>query len=251
MKKHAIVFGILLSLFFAGTVSGQPDRGAEVDSLLRGSPPPVGSSGSIPPKSSAAQGLTDPRLYARLAALLKEGYAGAVDADPVDEMAWFCKALAASGDADYRPLLQEVAAHAPTDKLKHYAEQSNALIEDYAKRNQVLNATESWDASLSVEENRLLNMLASSDSNLKRDAAKLIVRRPRVDPKVFAAAAAALTGMAGDNPGDALDIDTMAWLCKALAASGDHTYVAPLQQVMEKTESQKLKDYAAKAMKAL
>ena len=251
MKNHGTFFGILFCLLFSGFSFGQADRSAEVDSLLTR----LASSSSVERINAAKiitrAGLSDQRLFTKVAALLKTGYTAGTDADHIDEMAWLCKALAASGNTEYRPLLEEVAANAPSDKLKRYAEQSNGLIEDYAKRRQVLNDTESWDKSLSAEENRLLNMLGSDDLKLRRDAAKMLVRRGRADPKVFDAAANALTGMAKDIPNDSLYIDSMAWLCKALAASGDRKYIAPLQQVQAATDNPKLQKYVSQALGAL
>ncbi len=251
MKNRAIFFGVLFYLLFSGMSFAQVDRSAEVDSLLAR----LASSSSVERVDAAKiitrAGLADQRLYAKVATLLREGYAAGTDADHIDEMAWLCKALAASGNTEYRPLLEKVAANAPGGKLKRYAEQSNGLIEDYAKRRQVLNDTERWDKSLSAEENRLLNMLGSDNLKLRRDAAKILVRRGRADPKVFDAAADALTGMAKDIPNDSLYIDTMAWLCKALAVSGDRKYVAPLQEIQAATDNSKLRKYVSQALGAL
>jgi hypothetical protein len=251
MKNRVIFFGILFCLLFSGAFFAQADRSAEVDSLLAR----LASSSSVERVNAAKiitrAGLADQRLYAKVATLLQEGYATGTDADHIDEMAWLCKALAASGNTEYRPLLEEVAANAPSDKLKRYAEQSNGLIEDYAKRSQVLNDTERWDKSLSAEENRLFNMLGSDDLKLRRDAARMMARRGKADPKVFDAAAAALTGMAKNIRDESLYIDTMAWLCNALAASGDHKYVEALKEVQAATDNSKLNKYVSKALGAL
>lgn len=251
MKRRVIFFGILFYLLLSGTSFAQKDRSAEIDSLMA----QLSSSSSIERINAAKiitrSGLTDDRLYAKVAIMLKKGYAAGADHDHVDEMSWLCKALAASGNTKYRPLLEEVAANAPSDKLRRYAEQSEGLIEEYAKRSQVLNDTGGWDKSLSAEENRLLNMLGSDDLKLRRDAAKMIVRRGKTDPKVFDAAADSLTGMAKDIRNESLYIDTMAWLCKALAASGDSKYIAALKEVQAASDNSKLNSYVSKALNAL
>ena len=251
MKKHAIVLGFLLCLVFPGLTLAQADRRAEANALLG----QLTSSSQVERIHAAKQisraGLIDKRLYAEVARQLQAGYATARDPYTVDEMAWLCKALAASGDSGYRPLLDEVAGRAPNDKLRRYAAQSSSQIEDYAKRVTVMNSSENRDASLSPEENRLLNMLASDDLKLTRDAAMKITRRGKTDPKVFDAAATALTALLAKNTDDSLADDTMSWLCKALAASGDRKYAAPLQEVLNQSGSAKVRSYASKALNAL
>lgn len=51
------------------------------------------------------QGLTDTVLYEKVAGQLKAGYAAVIGANHVDEMAWLCKPLAASGNGKFAALL--------------------------------------------------------------------------------------------------------------------------------------------------
>jgi hypothetical protein len=43
----------------------------------------------------------------------------------------------------------------------------------------------------------------------------------------------------------------MAWICKALAVSGDKKYIELIEHVHDNSPSSKLKSYASKALKAL
>jgi len=251
MRNCVIFLGMVVCLLLSGNAFAQPDRSAEVQNLLAGLESPSSVKRVNAAKIISRSGLTDQNLYAKVAELLQNGYAEGVDPNHIDEMSWLCKALAASGNSDYRPLLEEVAANAPSDKLKKYARQSSGLIDEYAQRIEVLNATEDWDKSLSAEENRLINMLGSDNVRLKRDAAKMIVRRMKTDPKVFDAAAAALTEMGKNIREENTYVDTMAWLCKALAASGDRKYAEVLEQLIASTSNEKLKNYASRALNAL
>lgn len=249
MKSRIVILGIVFCLLLFGSGFAQVKRSAEVETLLTGLNSPSSSQRINASKLISRSGLTDQKLYAKVAILLKDGYAAKTDANHIDEMAWLCKALAASGDSQYRPLFEEIIDNSPSTKLQRYAEQSHALIEEYAQRSQVLNETESWDESLSAEDNRLVNMLNSDNLALKRDAAKMIVRSTNPDEKVFDTAAAALTTMATESRSESTYIDTMAWLCKSLAASGNSKYVETLQHVHDNTSSTKLKTYASKALK--
>jgi len=192
-------------------------------------------------------------LYQKVAALLEAGYAEEFEKNHTDEMSWMCKALAASGDPQYKGLLSEVANNAPSSKLQRYARQSLDLFEQYVKRNQILNAKANWDDQLSAEENRLVSMLRSDDIGLKRDAAKSIVRSFGMNAKVFDAAATAVTEMAKAGTSGNLNGDTIAWLCKALGASGHSKYVDVLNQVLASIpeENIKLRSYAIEARNSL
>jgi hypothetical protein len=250
MKKRVFAWGLCLALAMAGVGHGQVDRSGEVAVLLSGLDSSSRSERIATAKNITKAGLVDPALYEKVAALLQAGYGTAPDGDPVDEMAWLCKALAASGDTKYQALLEEVAAQAPSAKLQKYARQSIDSFAEYRERSQVLNATEGWNAALDAEENRLVNMLGSENHELKRDAAKTIVRDSPVAEAVYDAAAAALTGMLENGTQDSLAVDTMAWLCKALGASGNAKYVAPLEQV-EGLGNKKLSKFAATALQDL
>lgn len=248
--SRIIMWGVVCCLLLASPALGQPGRGGEIAQLQVGIDSPLRAERVNAAKIISRSGLQAPELYAKIAALLKEGYPLPYEKDRTDEMAWLCKALAASGDAQYRPLLNEVASQSPSDKLRRYAKQSVELFEQYAQRKDILNTTENWDDSLNAEENRLLNMLQSSDLNLRRDAAKIISRNG-VDAKVFAVVAQTLKNMAESFKNDNLSVDTMAWLCKALAASGDKKFVSEIEFVYNNTQSAKLRKHAKKAIKSL
>ena len=94
-------------------------------------------------------------------------------------------------------------------------------------------------------------MLESADIGMRREAAKTIVLHITFNDKVYAVTAATLSEMAKEFNPSSQNIDTMAWLCKALAASGDKKYVEVLEQLVENAKSAKLKSYASKSLKAL
>lgn len=251
MRKWIVATGLFLFLALACPGFSEVNRSEEVGKLMNG----LSSAGSgtriQTAKVITQSGIEDQALYEKVAALLKAGYKNGTDSDHVDEMSWLCKALSASGDPKYKSLLQEVAKGSPSSKLKHYAEQSIDMIEEYAGRIQILKSTETWHDDLSVEENRLLNMLNSDNIQLKKDAAKIIVRNIQVHEKVYEVVGAELLEMLANDRSSSQDIDTMAWLCKALAASGNSKYGDILRQVKAGTQDQKLRTYASRALKQL
>ena len=250
MQRIFVVMVFLGAMLFSSAVA-QQDRSAEINRFMQG----LDSSSQVQRVDAAKRisraGLQDQVLYAKVAGLLKAGYLQPYEKNHTDEMAWLCKALAASGDSHYRQLLDEVASSSPSPKLQRYAKQSAELLETYAQRSQILNATEGWDAELSGEENRIVTMLQSDDLGLKKDVAKKLTRKGSYNETVYDAAATTLTEMAQDFSRDSAYVDCMAWLCKALAASGNRKYVAVLEQVKGETSSVKLDSYVSKALNAL
>ncbi len=242
---------LLITLCLSATSFAQADRSAEVETLLAGLNSPSSTQRIKAAKIISRSGLIDPGLYEKVADLLKAGYLAGSDSLHIDEMSWLCKALAASGDKQYRPLFAEIVSKSPSGKLKRYAKQSSDLLAEYAQRSRVLNTRDNWDDHLTPEENRLVAMLKSDDVGLKRDAAKMLARRLKTAEKVFAVAAEALLEMVANSRVDNRAIDTMSWLCKALAASGNAEFIKTLEKVKAGTDNYKLKNYATKAINAL
>lgn len=251
MMRMVVAAGLMLVFSLAGTGFAGVDGGLNVEALKNGL-----HSGSSAQRLQSAKiitesGIEDPALYEDIAVLLRAGYPTAAESEQVDEMSWLCKALAASGNPKYKTLLQEISDKAPSMKLRHYASQSDELIGEYAERMQIMNTTETWDEDLSVQENRLVNMLNSDKLRLKMDAAKTIVRSMGIHEKVYEALATELINMVAAGTSGFVEIDTMSWMCKALAVSGNPKYAQTLKQVHDDTRDYKLKSYAYKALKQL
>lgn len=248
--KRIIAWGILIGLL-SSPCWAQIDRSDEVAQLLAGIQSESQTQRINAAKIISRSGLQDEELYREIAEILRAGYSQEHEKNHADEMAWMCKALAASGDLKYRVLLDEVEQKSPSLKIQRYAKQSSEMIEKYAQRSKILNAEEKWDDQLSDEENRLINMLTSGNINLRRDAAKIIVRRVKTDAKVFAVVASTLKEMSEEFRSDNLYVDTMAWLCKALAASGETIYIEDLEFVKSNTQSIKLQKYSGISINTL
>jgi CII-binding regulator of phage lambda lysogenization HflD len=251
MMRMVVLAGLMFVFSLAGTGFARVDGALDVETLMNGLRSGSGAHRIQIAKVITESGIEDQALYEQIAALLQAGYPVAAKSEQVDEMSWLCKALAASGNLRYKTLLEEISDKAPSMKLQHYADQSAEMIEEYAERMQIMNATETWDEDLSVEENRLVNMLNSDKLRLKMDAAKTIVRSIGVDEKVFEALASELSNMVAAGRSGFVEIDTMSWMCKALAVSGNPKYAQTLQQVHDDTGSFKLKGYANTALKQL
>lgn len=188
-------------------------------------------------KKITRSGLTDIALFDSIKTRLLEVYGDSgLGAKQVDEAAWMCKALASSGIANYLDVLRLIQAEAPNRKIRNYAGQSYRLFESYAERNALLEMQTLETAGLPAEVGRLVKSLRAPDVILKRDAAKIITRSVSLEPKVFDVVNEELLillrkeGVATKD-----EADTMAWLCKALGASGDAKHKATLEEVIRVT----------------
>lgn len=197
-------------------------------------------------KQISRSGLTDLKLFNYIKDELLRKYAlNPNNADHIDEMAWLCKALAASGNSEYIPVLKTVVSTTTSDKLKRYAKQSIDLVSVYAVRSQTMANENQLYPNFSPEMNRYINMLRSDDFGMKREAAKTIYRNHYTEEKLFDVIRdELLKGYSQISGNSKQDVDALAWMCKALASSGMTKYRSDLTHIIDHTSNPKLKKYA-------
>ena len=241
------------SIFFdvpTAVCSTASDRSEEVNQYIE-----TLTMGPLDSKTEAAKiitrsGFTDQRLFDVVEKELLEQYLVSKGSEQIDYIAWLCKALASSGMERYKPTLEKVLQTSENKKIKKYAEQSLNLFDQYAERSKIISDDKYAIPGRDPEVARLMNMLRSDVMNIKRDAAKLISRNNYSDPDLFVVVNDEL--LKGYNQSDdGNTIDTMAWLCKALAYSGDANYKKTLQTIEDTSKHQKLVKYAKKALKTM
>ena len=247
-----IIFLLLITttIFISNTMCVTPgyaeeNRQTEVDEFIT-----MLKSNNIEQRITAAKritrsGLTDPKLFDLIRDNLLNGY----QSDPnnpkhTDEIAWLCKALASSGRPEYKEALKKVADTTEDAKLERYARQSMGLIDEFAERNKIISDTENTVPGQSPEVTRLINMLKSDNLSLKRDAAKEIYRSHFTDQDLFGVVNEELLKGYQISPYDRHHVDVMAWLCKALGASGMPEYKATLSKIVETSSSEALRKHA-------
>ncbi|EKD29151.1 MAG: hypothetical protein ACD_79C00038G0001 [uncultured bacterium] len=202
-------------------------------------------------KDISRSGITDVKLYDEIKdKLLKDYLSKSQGSDHIDEMSWLCKALASSGNYIYQPVLDGVSKNSPTSKLKHYAKQSMQLIDEYAKRNELLNSSNPDLAQYSKETQRHIQMLQSDIINLKRDTAKEIVRSLTNEAIVFETVRDTMLKLAVQRTHNSDEVDTISWFCKALSVSGNPEFITDLKQVKKINKGSIIK-FANEAIKNL
>jgi len=110
-------------------------------------------------------------------------------------------------------------------------------------------SSDGHDKTPSAKIQKLENQLSSSDSAIKRDAAIKLYRSGDFrDPYLLEIVNLELIKGYNQNLNDGVHIDAMAWLCRILGASGNELYYKSLEEVMQSSESRKIRRYAKKSL---
>lgn len=200
-------------------------------------------------ESLAWAGISDPRIFDLLEKDLLDNYQTADSKNLIDVLSWTAKGLAFSGNEKYRSTLSGVASGAKHKKLRKYAEQSLAELDSYKKWNPVINSNhDNINAEYPSDKQRFKNMLQSGDYELIRIAAKRIHYEGNYDQDLLDIAAKVLEENY-KNASDALSVDTVAWLLKAIAGSAEPTYKPLIVSVRDTTGNKRIRKYANKYLK--
>ena len=244
-----IAVGLFLALVSPGSVFSAPST---ADTHLKLLDSPDVKTRIYGAKLMAKDEVTDVGLLDKVKEKLLSGYQVKTrDRNHYDEMAYYCKALSASGNMAYMDLLKMVASNTPNRNLKRHAENAQKLLGDNAERKILQASRENWDSSLTDQENRYVQMLRSDKFRLKRDAGKQVYDQPDVNDKVYQVVAEQLLAGVNGDLSDRDSLDAMAWLCKALGRSGLTKYKETLTQVKQETRNKKLHKYADQALRML
>ena len=103
-------------------------------------------------------------------------------------------------------------------------------------------------STLSSEVQGYLELLKGSDSKQVRWAAKKLYKTQPYEEEMLREVNSVLLQGYNSKLEDKQHIDAMAWLCKLLANSKERQYKATVQEVIDNTESPKIKKHAQKAI---
>lgn len=203
----------------------------------------------------------DMEVYELISTNLVNGYAAGGDGRQIDEMAWMCKTLAASGLDQYEPSLAKVVEGTDNSKLKRYCSDSLAAIKTNKEALQLLSGEPI--AGYSAEMSRNIRMLQSGRSSWMKTAVQNIEKSGERNEQVFDMVRdvllAEVARIGGDDSqlSDAnrfkrmYEIGNLGHFCHCLGTSGMAKYKADLLKVIDKTVHVSLKSHARKAIDAL
>ena len=190
-------------------------------------------------------GLSDPRLFDVIEQRLLTDYPTPRDVKTERQrLAWYIRTLGFSGQEKYLPTISRFLQD------RDYANYSRLALKDlpdYKKWNPIISARGSFDAKLSDDANRAINMIRSGDFRLKEIGAKRVYYgRVREEPIFEALATEVRTTYASAN---ASNNDEIAWMVKALASSGNEKYRPLVQEVADKSSDSQIARHAWYSLK--
>ncbi len=106
-------------------------------------------------------------------------------------------------------------------------------------------------AGLNREQQKYIRMLQSASDRERKDAAKLITRAALSDTVVLDVVEQKLLQDYNTNARDSNHVDTMAWFCKALGASGQSKYRGTLSTIVNNSSNRKLRGHCQKSLDQL
>ena len=192
-------------------------------------------------------GISSPSVYDPLA----EKLASTIESknkEQVEKAAWYAKTLALSGNEKYRSLLNDISQNAKSSKLRKYAKQSISRLDKFIAWNPVISTGLISTPTGQLKQQRVKNMLSTSDLELVRVGAKRVYYAHSMDTSVVGAAVKRLEKELFTESTGKLKADTVAWLIKAVGRSGNPLYKELLEEISLTNESAKIRKHAKKAL---
>lgn len=165
---------------------------------------------------------------------------------------WYAKALSMSGNDKYRTLLKDVATTSKNKKAREQAEVALQRIDVYKSWNPIISAGLKEAPAGRLEETRVKNMMNAQDFLLVRIGAKRLFNAHREDQELVNVAKQRLATewRLVDEDNDP-QLDSVAWLIKAIGAAGDTSVIPLLREIKNGSNIKKVKKYATKTIKLL
>ena len=235
------IVSICLSLLFSGfanAASVEEDvnryaQAVDVDNYLH--PDAVESLGWA--------GISDPRLFDSIERRVLEHAQNSNNEDKeIDAVDHYIEALGFSGQSKYAETLNKLLSD------RRYQRHAKAALENlplYGKWNPIISNRATFDPKNSDDVNRVLNMLHSNDFLLKRVGAKCVYFRNKDDVLLDALASEI---RANYSSMDSSQIDSIAWMEKALGSAKQEKNRPVFDEVIANGKNLKVVDYAKKAL---
>lgn len=245
LKKITATVCIISTLLISGFT--QADQEAEIQKYIE-----IFKGPAMGAKLDAANelqytGISDTRIFDLIEAELNATYATAADKPSIHHAAWYAKALAFSGQEKYRPTLKNILNNAKHPKLRKHVQKTFPLLQQYAKWNPIIADTRHFKADEPDQINRFVNMIKSSEWELKRIAAKRVFHENLNNTYLLDTISEELLKHHKTVPNDGQQIDTLQCFAKALGAAGSHR--EELQKASMEAPNPKLRIYIIKVLR--
>ena len=189
-------------------------------------------------------GISDPRIYDIFESKVLSDFQS-TSKKAREENSRYIKTLGLSGNEKYRPTLNKVLNEAKSKKIQRHTKTALIRLEQYKAWNPVISSNLDAAPIGQLEQTRVNNMLRAEDLELVKIGAKRVYYAHNKDKLLVELAKGRLVEHYKTATSQ-VEVDTMAWLCKALASSGDASYRPLLMEVTSLAPSKKLSKYAKK-----
>ena len=181
-------------------------------------------------------GLSDPKLFDLVEQRLIEIYPTATSKNEMETASWLAKGLAYSGQEKYRATLQQIATEAKSSKVRKYAAKALIDLDRFIAWNPVINDTSTENPEISERYNQYANMLRSNIYELKRVGAKKVFYERITNEYLIDIVQQQIEENYQVITKDKLQIDTLSWLCKGLAATTLPQYISTVRRQTNGTD---------------
>lgn len=242
---YSIFLALLIS--FNSVAAIKPEHQVLADMLL---------SGNLELAKKASLGIykdeiSDPALLDIVAEILLRQYDGAKLIE-IDTIAWLASALGSSENARYHQVLSEVIENSKNRKLVKYAEKALDKLDD--------SDAEQYEAGMyplsedlymretdTARDARILALVLAGDLSSLKQATKEIVANGVQNQEISDILAEILINNHSNASGE--QIDTFAWVAKAIGQSQSGRYATILNEIEKNNSNRKLRKYAKRARK--
>lgn len=163
----------------------------------------------------------------------------------MEESARYIKTLGLSGNDKYLSTLTKVLNESESKKIRRHTKTALMRLRQYKRWNPVISENLGLAPTGRLEEARVDNMLRSDYLELIKIGAKRVYYVHHDDKALLELAKQKLLKHY-KTASDRVEIDTVAWLCKALASSEDESYRPVLMEVAANASNKKVVKYAKK-----
>ncbi|MCF6324773.1 MAG: hypothetical protein L3J89_10720 [Gammaproteobacteria bacterium] len=195
-------------------------------------------------------GISDERVYEPLAELILAEIM-TTDRTVAKQVTYYIKGLSFSGNKRYHTTLKKVVDEAANRHLIKHSLKAMGRLDNHIQWNPVISGGLDKVATGENDMQRVKNMLSSDIRELQRVGVKRVYYAFGNDAVLLAAVKDFLLAGYKSPDSDKIHIDLMAWLSKALGASGNADFIEVLQEVADNAEHKKVRKHAIKAMRSL
>ena len=201
-------------------------------------------------KALQNKGVQNPEIYQRIAELIQTYVVLDTSSLEYKTISWLVKGLAASGDEQYRPLIQQLSKTGK-GRVDNHAKKSLKILDKAIELNPIWANEDLYTGSESWQAVRDANIVTFSNRNrMKKRIAEVAIVENKYDAFVFDAMHSLISSDFQIESHDRQNIDTYAYMLKAMTYYPTPEYIDLIKKASSSAGDKKLRRYATGYLKA-